>query len=110
MYNFLTKHECLHDLQFGFRETHSTTHTLIKITDTIREALDNGKFACGVFIDLQKAFDTVNHDILLNKLEYHGIRGDVNNLFRTYLTLLSQGFLGLPEPRGYTLFPSLYNF
>ena len=110
LYNFLTKHECLHDLQFGFRETHSTTHTLIKITDTIREALDNGKFACGVFIDLQKAFDTVNHDILLNKLEYHGIRGDVNNLFRTYLTLLSQGFLGLPEPRGYTLFPSLYNF
>ena len=41
----------------------------------IRNALDNGKFACGVFIDLQKAFDTVNHDILLSKLNHYNIMG-----------------------------------
>ena len=75
LYTFLEKFKCLHNLQFGFREKHSTIHTLIKITDTIKEAIDNKMFACGVFIDLQKAFDTVNHKILLKKLEYYGILG-----------------------------------
>ena len=59
LYTFLDKFNCLHNLQFGFRAKHSTIHTLIKITDTVKEAIDNGRFACGVFIDLQKAFDTV---------------------------------------------------
>ena len=63
------------------------THTLIKITDTIKEAIDNKMFACGVFIDLQKAFDTVNHKILLKKLEYYGIWGVANNWFHSYLQI-----------------------
>ena len=67
IYEFLEKHNILYDLQFGFRAKHSTTHALINITEKIRSALDNGKVACGFFIDLQKAFDTVNHDILLKK-------------------------------------------
>ena len=85
-YSFLEKNHLLYKLQFGFRQKHSTNHALVDITETIREALDNGKFACGIFIDLQKAFDTVNHDILINKLNYYGIRGISNNWFKSYLS------------------------
>ena len=60
----MEKHNILYGLQFGFRAKHSTTHALINITEKNRLALDNGKVACGIFIDLQKIFDTVNHDIL----------------------------------------------
>ena len=49
--------------KFGFREKHSTSHALISRTETIQSTLDNGKYGCGVFIDLRKAFDTVNHCI-----------------------------------------------
>ena len=52
----------------------------------IREALDSSNFACGIFIDLQKAFDTVDHHILLKKLEHYGIRGLANNWFKSYLS------------------------
>ena len=48
--------------------------------------MDNGKFSCGVFIYLKKAFDTVNHEILLAKLENYGVRGVINSWFRSYLT------------------------
>ena len=86
LYSFLSLHNCIYELQFGFRAKHSTNHALFSLTEMIREALDNSNFACGIFIDLQKAFDTVDHQILLKKLEHYGIRGLANNWFRSYLT------------------------
>ena len=71
IYEFLEKYNCLHDLQFGFRSKHSTVHALISITESIRSALDDSKYVCGIFVDLQKTFDIVNHNILLNKLSHY---------------------------------------
>ena len=70
------------DNQFGFRKNHSTFHTLILIVDTIQRAMEEGSYSCSIFIDLSKAFDTVNHDILLGKLERYDIRAKdtVNSL------------------------------
>ena len=59
--------------QFGFRTNNSATHALMSLTEQIHNALDNNKFGCGVFIDLWKALDTVNHKTSLSKFEYYGI-------------------------------------
>ena len=75
LYKFLEKHEVLYALQFGFRASHSIDHALVSLTEAIKSSLDNRKFGCGLFIDLQKAFDTVNRNILSMKLEHYGIRG-----------------------------------
>ena len=57
-----------------------------RITEKMKESIHNGKFGCGIFIDLKKAFDTVNHQILLRKLEHYGIRGPILKWFESYLT------------------------
>ena len=62
----------IYSLQFGFRQKHSTTTPLINLTESIRQTLDEGSFVCGIFVDLQKVFDIVDHKILLHKLEYYG--------------------------------------
>ena len=67
--NFLDLHSIIFPRQFGFRAGCSTTHSLVFITETINKTIEEKKFGCGVFIDL-KAFDTVNHNILLQKLEH----------------------------------------
>ena len=56
------------------------------MTETIKSTIDNGRNGCGVFIDLQKPFDTVNHSILLKKLEHYGVRGTALKWFTSYLT------------------------
>ena len=80
----------IYDLQFGFRQKYSTSHALINLTDKIREQLDSGNFACGIFFDLQKAFDTVDHDIPMQKISNYDIRGIANNWFSSYLQNRSQ--------------------
>ena len=67
LYKFLESYEILYPFQFGFREKHSTMHALMSLTETIKDSIDNGKYGCGIFLDLQKAFDTVNHNILFGK-------------------------------------------
>ena len=86
LYNFLETFNCLYKLQFGFKQNTSTVHALISITEEIRDAIDSGSFACGIFIDLKKAFDTVDHEILLSKLSYYGIRGISHKWFQSYLS------------------------
>ena len=63
LYTFLNNNNIIYNLQFGFRQ-YSTSHALINITENIRKALDDGNIGCGVFVDLPKAFDTVDHQIL----------------------------------------------
>ena len=86
VYSFLEKTDLFFELQFGFRKQHSTSHALLSIVDEIRQNLDNNTFSCGVFVDLEKAFDTVNHKILLKKLEHYGIRDVANRWFASYLS------------------------
>ena len=75
MYSFLEKNKLLNNNQFGFRLNHSTSHALINLTETITRQIDGKKLVAGVFIDLEKAFDTVNHSILCNKLNQYGFKG-----------------------------------
>ena len=85
LYTFLNNNNIVYNLQFRLRKQYSTSHALINISENIRKALDDGKIGCGVFVDLQKAFDTVNHQILLAKLN-HGIDGFSNDWFKSYLS------------------------
>ena len=86
MIKFLEKNDIFYTKQFGFRSKHSTDHAILCIIDRIQKAIDNRSFSCGIFLDFSKAFDTVNHEILIHKLEYYGFRGLVKQWFISYLS------------------------
>ena len=85
MISFIEEKELLYQAQYGFRKSHSTQHVVLDIINTIQAKMDKRLFSCGIFINLKKAFDTVNHGILLNKLEHFGSRGIINDWFSSYL-------------------------
>lgn len=83
---FFDQNSVLYDMQYGFRHGCSTAIAITELVDNILEETDSKKFVGALFLDLRKAFDTLNHDILLRKLEFYGIRGVSNNIIRSYLT------------------------
>ena len=123
MYNrliqFINKHNLLDDAQYGFRSGSSTNHAILDIISTIQHNMDYKLFTCAVFVDLKKAFDTVDHQILLKKLDCYGIRGIVNEWFKSYLLNRTQtteinGFISTKDfnplgvPQGSVLGPLLF--
>ena len=83
--SFIEKHNLLSNSQYGFRSNHSTSLALTELIETITDSIDKKQYAAGVFIDLKKAFDTINHNRLIYKLEQYGIRGVALNWVGSYL-------------------------
>ena len=82
---FLKQHNHTYPYQFGFRIDYSTNNALMTIVERIQKQLDAGNYTAGVFVDLKKAFDIVDHNTLLEKLDYYGIRGVAKDWFHSYL-------------------------
>ena len=86
LYIFLVQHNILFKGQYGFRPQHSTIDAITEFTDRVNKALENKEIAMGIFLDLSKAFDTIDHNLLLYKLSHYGIRGKALDWFKSYLT------------------------
>ena len=113
--SFLERNKILYCRQYGFRKSYSTSLALIEVTDCIKRFLDEKQYVLGIFIDFRNTFDTVNHDILLEKRECYGIRGHANEFFRSYLTNRRQytlvngiksnfGYVNCGVPQGSVIF------
>ena len=90
IYKFVYNNNFIYFLQFGFRQKYSIVHALISLAENIRKNLSEGNIGWGILVDLEKAFDTVGHGILLSKLEHYGKLGLPNEWFESYLSSRKQ--------------------
>ena len=86
LFNYLTSNNLLYPSQYGFRANHSTEQASIELIDRILNLMENNDVPFSIFIDLSKAFDTLNHEILLRKLSFYGLDDVSLNLFQSYLS------------------------
>jgi hypothetical protein len=117
--NFLTKNNIIYKYQFGFRKNYSTSLALLDVLDMCYNNIDNSNKVVGIFLDLQKAFDSVDHQILLYKIQYYGIRGFMFDWLKNYLSDRKQytvvnnvssniGSINYGVPQGSVLGPLLF--
>ena len=117
--SFLNQQKFFYDGQFGFRKKHGTNHAVTWLVENIVEAFENKQLVLGVFLDLSKAFDIIDHTILLQKLQHYGIRGLASDWFCSYLsgrsqlvqlgnTLSNKRLLQYGVPQGSILGPLLF--
>ena len=86
LYKFLVENNILYQKQFGFQNLHSTDHAILQLMNQLTDAFSQEKYNLGIFTDLSNAFDTVNHNILLEKLKAYGIQSENPKWFRSYLS------------------------
>lgn len=86
VHSYFTEFNLYYPAQYGFRKEHSTEYALLELIDKLTNSMDNGDIPLTVFLDLSKAFDTLDHNILLNKLKYYGITDTAHKLFESYLS------------------------
>lgn len=89
-YNYFTNNQLFLNSQYGFRQGHSTEMASLELVDRIAKDIDAKKTPFSIFLDLSKAFDTLDHGILIEKLKYYGINGITLEWFKSYLTNRSQ--------------------
>lgn len=117
--SFFNKHSVIHPNQYGFQKQLSTSHAVIDVVSKCHDQMNDGNYTGLVLLDFQKAFDTVSHDILVQKLDHYGIRGTPNQLLasfladrKQYISLLNDksqmGHISYGVPQGSNLGPLLF--
>ena len=85
-YNFLIQTNQIYQSQYGFRKKHSCEHAIQELVGTVLKGFENDEYTCAIFLDLSKAFDLLEHHVLLDKLDLYGIRGIALSWYKSYLS------------------------